>query len=301
MKDELLRACSLVRFWPDGSIDERLASWIGCPDLSPHLRGELLRFLWERTPNRGAAVLRHARDTAGLVPVVRRFLVKEAHRLRGSERDFLEWATAQDADPVVSYYAVQSWESLGEDSLAWRRRLKGFAQSDDPFLRLHAVAALSRRGETSRMGEVVDTVSTADHVCVRAEALRILGELDVRQHRALLHRAVMEEPARFGSEHPERRMACGRAAFEEAGTGLMRLGPPDALTELIQCYLVFPGLHNPHQLSIAFQALMKSGEAAETADRLFEPRWRRCRGEASQQDWPDLLLAERRWGSRRTG
>ena len=78
----------------------------------------------------------------------------------------------------------------------------------------------------------------------------------------------------------------------------MRLGPPDALTELIQCYLVFPGLHNPHQLSIAFQALMNSGEAEETADRLFEPRWRRCRGEESQQDWPDLLLAERRWGSR---
>jgi hypothetical protein len=219
---------------------------------------------------------------------------KDGHRLRGSERDFLDWATAPDADPLIRYYATQAWDNLNEDSPAWRRRLEGFTRRDDPFMRLHALAALSRRGDAGRLAEVVEAAWSAEHVCVRAEALRILGELDATRHRALLHRAMMEpQTARC-----ENGQAGHRAAFNEARRGVMRLDQPEALTELIQCYLAFPGLQNPGEIKRMIETLMNSGEVEELGYPPFEARWGRCRGERALHDWPDLLNAERRSGNR---
>jgi hypothetical protein len=237
--------------------------------------------------------LRLARDDAGFIPVVRHFLGREAHRLRAHEPEFLEWATAQDADPMIRYYALQWGENLREDSLAWQRRLAGFAQSEDPYLRLHALAALSRRGEPARIAEIIHTATTADHLCVRAEALRILAETDARQHRPLLHQAMLEQTARCDR-------GGHRAVFEEAWRGLMRLDPPEALTELLQLSLALPGLQ-PRQESDLFQALLSVGEAKEIVDQLFEPRWWRCGAHREPHDWVDLPDAERRLRSHRLG
>jgi hypothetical protein len=217
-------------------VDDRLACWIGCPDLSPRLRGEWLRGLWARNRDRAAAVLRLAQANEEFMPVVRRFMAMDGHRLRASEREFLDWATAQEAEPLIRYAAAQAWDHLNDDSLAWRRRLEGFTRGDDPYLRLRALASLSRRRDSARLAEIIETASSADHVCERAEALRILGELDASRHRALLHRALMEPKTAVCESGRAGRMA----AFHEADRALMRLDQAEALTEVIQGYLALP-------------------------------------------------------------
>jgi hypothetical protein len=291
---ELLRTFSLVRSWPDSAVDDRLACWIGCPDLSPRLRGEWLRGLWARNRDRAAAVLRLAQANEEFMPVVRRFMAMDGHRLRASEREFLDWATAQEAEPLIRYAAAQAWDHLNDDSLAWRRRLEGFTRGDDPYLRLRALASLSRRGDSARLAEIIETASSADHVCERAEALRILGELDASRHRALLHRALMEPKTAVCESGRAGRMA----AFHEADRALMRLDQAEALTEVIQGYLALPGLHNPHQFKEVIEALMSGGEVTLSRYPVFDTRWGRCRGERAQDDWQDLLDTERRFGIR---
>jgi hypothetical protein len=119
---------------------------------------------------------------------------------------------------------------LGEQSSEWFERAEQLVDDAPAPVRLHAAAALVRHGQTSRLQEIVADATKSDDVRVRAEAIRVLGELDAEQNFAILRRAVLEDWEEFDHSFAP--------AAEEAALALARLSTPEALTALLQVSLV---------------------------------------------------------------
>ena len=102
---------------------------------------------------------------------------------------------------------------------------------NDP-VRLHALALLIRHGEKSRLSEIVSDATEANDVRVRAEAVRVLGELDAGRHHPILSQVILEDWEEFDGRHVP--------VAEEAAFGLARLGTPEALTAILQASLLGP-------------------------------------------------------------
>jgi HEAT repeat protein len=220
--------------WPDASVNARLASLCCCPDLHTVLRRELLEILWKREPALALMILRGAIGEPALLPLARWVLPCLCRSPRLEDREFYRWILQQEAHPVIRYHAVEALERLGEDGDVWRERLVGMARSPDPYLRVHALSALAQRGETAALARLEQIATRARHVCVRAEAIRVLGELDAARYLNLLRRALLEDHAMCGpcpSDLP---------AAEEAAIALCHLGTPEALTAVVHGYLTVP-------------------------------------------------------------
>ncbi len=226
------RALDFLAEWPDASVNSRIASLCACPDLHWLLRRELLEILWKRGSDLSLPLLRRAVEEPPLLPLARRLLPVMCRRPRREDREFFLWILDQEAHPVLFYHAVEALERLGEDDGSWRERLNRMTWSRDPYLRVRALGSLARRGAAASVPKLEQIARNARHVCVRAEAIRVLGELDAAQHLDLLRQALLEEHSR--SSHFD------LPAAEEAALALSRLGTPEALTALVCGYLTVP-------------------------------------------------------------
>src|SRR5207247_2004496 len=219
---------------PDGSVNTRIASLICCPDLHLVLRRELLDVLWRREPALALAILRRAIVEPALLPLAEWLLPYLSRRPRSEDGGFFRWILKQEAHPVARYRAVEALERLGQDGAAWRESLVGMARSPDPYLRVHTLGALARRGEATDLRKLEQIAWRGEHVCVRAEAIRVLGELDAARYLGLLRRTLLEDHAMCG------RCPSDLPAAEEAAIALSRLGIPEALTALARGCLAVP-------------------------------------------------------------
>jgi HEAT repeat protein len=228
------RALELLARWRDASANSRIASLCGCPDFHMVLRRELLEILWKRAPSLALVILRRAIVEPEFLPLAQWLLPCLCQRPRAEDREFFHWIIEQGTDPGVRYRAVEALERLGEDGVEWRQRLAGMTRSRDPYLRVRALGALARRGEMGSLKKVQQIARRAEHVCVRAEAIRVLGELDAERYVDLLTRALLEDHAGCGPCPSE------LSAAAEAAIALSRLGTPEALTALVRGNLTVP-------------------------------------------------------------
>jgi len=142
-------------------------------------------------------------------------------------------------------------------------------RSQDAYLRVHVLGALARRGELPYLSALEEIARRAEHVCVRAEAIRVLGELGAARYLGLLSRAVLEDHATCGpcpSDLP---------AAEEAAIALSQLGTPEALTALVGGCLTVPDQDLPSWIG---DWLGRADDRQE--ERLMERRgrcWGLCR------------------------
>jgi HEAT repeat protein len=282
--DEASRAFQLLLDWPSAEMNERITSMLCCPDLDQRLRGDLLHLLRKRDPRRAAAVMRLAMTDSSFIPLFRRILTQTPPHTLSEDRDLLRWGVKQEIDAVVRYHAVYALETLGEDTPDWRQRLNALTWDADPYLALHAAAALVRRGHGSLLPRIEEGARNAEHVCVRAEAVRILGELDAERFLPFLHRSLLEDHE-----------ACGLCpydypVFEEAAPALARVGTPQALTALIQSYLIAPGLGGRGPLHNYLSWLLEPSDWDGEERYFLDPgRWQRCRLEKAAGRWDSPL------------
>jgi hypothetical protein len=228
------RALDFLAQWPDASPNARIASLIGCPDLQMVLRRELLDVLWKREPALALAILRRAVVEPALLPLAEWLLPWVCRRPRPEDGEFFRCILKQEAHPVVRYHSVKALERLGEHGIAWWESLARMTRSRDPYLRIRALGALARRGEATHLHKLERIAKKAKHVCVRAEAIRVLAELDAASYVGLFRRALLEDHAMCGhcpSDLP---------AAAEAAIALSRLGTPEALTALVRGCLTVP-------------------------------------------------------------
>jgi hypothetical protein len=228
------RALDFLARWPDASANSRIASLVCCPDLHVVLRRELLDLLWKREPAQAVLILRRAVVEPAFLPLAEWLLPCLCRRPRQEDREFFRWVMAQQTHPMVRYRAVEALERLGEEGAAWRERLARMGTSRDPYLRVHALGALARRGEAMSLRKLEQIARRAEHVCVRAEAIRVLGGLDAARYLPLLSRALLKDHAACGPCPAE------LPAAEEAAIALSRLDTPEALTALARGCLTVP-------------------------------------------------------------
>jgi HEAT repeat protein len=228
------RACELLGKWPGESVEARVRSLCLCPDLHRSVSFDLRHVVWDRLWRRArgeALVAAQALSENGERHWAERAVAGMDRHPRPEDRDFLLWASRRRSTRM-RYKAIQGLEELGEDSILWRKRLKTLSRSRHPAVRLHATAALVRRGDDSRLPEITRDATTDADVRARAEALRVLGELDAGRHFELFRHALLHDHESFGTFY--------MPAAEEAALALARLATPDALTALIQAALVGP-------------------------------------------------------------
>jgi HEAT repeat protein len=230
------RLMNLLRTWPEDEIESRLCSLFLCPNLEPDTRERLFRVLWERYRARVGPLVHAAAQDLGAPALARTHhdLERMATEPCPADREFLRWAAEQDPEPwpALRYLAVQALEALGERSDGWQQRLLELSRDVNPFVRLQAMAALVRRGDERYSPQIVRDAVEAKAVCVRAEALWILGELDAKQHFDLLRTALLNDHEEF--------TRCDAVAAQEAALALVRLGTPEVMTALIRSFLVAP-------------------------------------------------------------
>jgi hypothetical protein len=236
---EFLRMVSLMTEWPGAGARERIRSLFCDPEIDTEVRWEFCYNLWEeRRAELLERVLAAARE-AGDLTLAERVLRWVVDDPRPQDRELLQWAAWHEGRPMLTYWALRGLEALGEESTAWRERLETLSRSDEPLLRLQATAALVRRGDDTRLPEIVRDATEAEDACVRGEAVRMLGTLDAAQHLSLLERALWEQSPVFIPE-PEDGPSAFLPAAEEAALALARLRTPEALTALLQAYLRLP-------------------------------------------------------------
>jgi hypothetical protein len=234
--DRLRQVIRLLEKWPNAGIHERLCSLAACPDLHFLVRHDLGRVLWERLWEQdrlqALAVAMQAADRASDFSLAHSALLRIADDPDPGHRDFLLWVTAQQEEPQFRYEGLQALEMLGEDSSAWRERVNELSRDENPLIRLQATAALVRRGDATRLDQVIRDATEVNDVLVRAEALQVLGELDAERHVALFRHALLEDHELWDDHYAP--------AAEEAAYVLACLGTVEALTALIQGCLVAP-------------------------------------------------------------
>jgi HEAT repeat protein len=232
--DELWRTFNLLEKWPGEEVNARIQSLYQCPDVDRSLKRKLRYVIWDRlwkqSPLEALAAARQAAE-AGDDHWAQLATNRMGRHPRPEYRDSLLWAAGQDS-VRLRYTAVQALESLQEDSREWREQLIVLAGDPHPAVRLQATAALVRRGEDSRLTEIVREATTAEKVEVRAEALRMLGDLDAAQHFPLLRSALLDDHAVYDQYH--------LPAAEEAALALARLGTPAGLAALVRAALTGP-------------------------------------------------------------
>jgi hypothetical protein len=226
------RLMYLLERWPDADTAYRLDALFLCPDLHPDLRQQLFYALGNRRRDRigpMALALTSQAEDQSLLQHVLRWMAGDP---RAADREFLYWAIGQTDKPEFRYLALQVLERLGEDSAEWRLRLEELVRDKAPLVRIEATAVLVRRGEEHLLPSLVREATDAEEVCVRAEALRILGELDAGRHAGLLRRALFEDHGAIDGPYGP-----SAPAVEEAALVLIELGTPEALTAVIRSYL----------------------------------------------------------------
>jgi len=263
-----LRALRLLAHCQGANADARISSLVCCPDIDWRLRERLLEIVWERDPAE-FTMIAHAATHPGNRALARCVLRWMSQEPRAADTDFLLWATDQQTDAEFRYRAVELLEMRGENSPAWQQRLEGLSRDSDPFVRLQAVGALVRRGDASRLAEVVHAATNAKDVCVRAEAVRVLEELDPASHFPILRNALLEDHEDWDGYFTP--------VAEEAAFALARLGTPDAVAVLAQGYLLAPGNPIWDALDDYLAVLLDRLEGRERPLDLFPNIWRRCR------------------------
>jgi hypothetical protein len=267
----LKRVLDLLDSWPGSRGKERVAALFCCPDLKS-IRRNLFDFLWAHDRDRVASyvlsVTKRLRDHSIAGTALDWMAVDPC----AADREFLLWAsTSRTAE--FRYHAIQGMEALGEESLLWQQRLEELPRDRYPYVRLHAAGALARRGDASRLAEILREAREAKDVCVRAEAVRVLGEMDAKAHFSLLRQA-------FVSDHEEHEYpgfgALHTPVAEEAGLALARLGTPEAMTALIQAYVVTPGLLWS-SLATYLDAIVRRLEGHDEPIEPYEFGWRHRR------------------------
>jgi hypothetical protein len=232
--DELWRTLDLLEKWPGEEVNARIQSLYHCPDVHHRLKFNLRRVIWKRLWKQSrleALVAAREAGESGDDHWAKLAAIGMERHPRPEYREFLLWAAGQDSIRL-RYTAVQALETLQEDGCEWREQLTELVRDPHPAVRLHATAAFVRRGEEPRLPEIVQDATAAQEVEVRAEALRMLGELDAAQHFPLLRRALLDDHAEYDRHY--------LPAAEEAALALARLGTPEALAALIQAALVGP-------------------------------------------------------------
>jgi hypothetical protein len=282
--EEASRALQLLLEWPSSEVNERIASILCCPDMDHRLRGDLLQILRRRDPSGARVVMRRAMTDSTFIPLLRRIVTQDPPQTLSEDRDLLLWGVQQEGDPVLRYHAVYVLEALGEDTPEWRQSLRALTRDADPYLALHASAALVRRGDDALLPRIEAAAGNAEHVCVRAEAVRILGELDAERFLPLLHRSLLEDHERCGLcpyDYP---------VFEEAAPALARVGTSRALTALLQGYLIAPGLDGRGLMHNYLCWGLGLSDWKEEEPYFVSPgRWQRCRLEQAEDHWHSPL------------
>lgn len=242
---EIPWAIWLLQHWPSASVDQQLASMLGCPDLHREVRRFLQDIfcerLWLFARDRAAETFSEwlGQIDAETAATLRPELIEDAVRRAGSEpiqsdRNLLLWSCEQD-DPGFIFWGIQGLEQLGEDGPDWWQHLEEWAGCDDSSVALLASGALLKRGDAHWLERVVRSACVqsvgqrdphSDHE--RGLALRVLGEIDPAAHVSLFSSAIMEAKEPDANDSPD----------QEAAFALARLGTPEALTLLVQSYFV---------------------------------------------------------------
>src|SRR5262249_9262132 len=157
-----------------------------------HLRNVIWHRLWRDDPAQAMAVAQAEPTHRGTYFRARSILGSTRDAPEPQDREFLMWAGAQK-DVECRYQALQALEKLGEDSDECRQRLGAMLEDLNLYVRLNAAAALAKRDDEIRHAEVVHQATTAAEVCVRGEAIRLLGEVDAERHLAHLRHALLQD------------------------------------------------------------------------------------------------------------
>ncbi len=231
----------------------RLAHVLARHELDAPVAELVARAAW---PGAGASLARWAATRArrGFDTATDAVLRQASARPRGGARSLLHAALANDA-PWRRYAAVVGLDALGERGDAWAERLRALLDeaalrahgaalgvhgraasggeeeegAGDAFVALRAAAALARLGEKAALARLAHAAEHAPTVCLRAEALRWLGELAPEAHLARLEAALVDDAASYADYDTP--------AQEEAAYVLARLATPPAMTALVRGYL----------------------------------------------------------------
>jgi hypothetical protein len=102
---------------------------------------------------------------------------------------------------------------------------------------------------------------------VRAEAMRVLGEIDAKAHFKLLRHTLLDDHQEDSMYFP---------AAEEAGLALAHLGTPEAMSALIRAYVVAPG-SLWSSLATYLDTIARRLEGHDEPIQPYEFGWRRRR------------------------
>jgi HEAT repeat protein len=261
----LKRALYLLESWPNPHRNDRVAALFCCPDLKS-IRRDLFDFLWTHDRDRVAAyvfsVTKRQRDHSIAGTALEWMAVDPC----AADRELLLWAITRRTTEF-RYLAIQGLEKLGEDNSLWRQRLEELTRDSSPFVRLHATGALARRGDTAGLAEILREAREAKDVCVRAEAMRVLGEIDAKAHFKLLRHTLLDDHQEDSMYFP---------AAEEAGLALAHLGTPEAMSALIRAYVVAPG-SLWSSLATYLDTIARRLEGHDEPIQPYEFGWRRRR------------------------
>lgn len=176
-------------------------------------------------------------------------MLEQGGCLEAADRGFLFWASRQRL-PMFRYVAVVGLDELKEDSPEWRQRLYELARDRSPVVRVVAWSAVARRGDESCVPPLTRIATRARNVRLRAEVLRVLGDVDAARHLHVLQRALLSDHAEVDRDMP---------AAREAAAAFIRLGTPEAFTILIRA-----GLSGPSDLWwLVMEGLSKCAPFAE--------------------------------------
>jgi HEAT repeat protein len=251
--------------WPNLGAIERIRSLFCCPDIDTEVRWEFCYYLWDEHRDAVVSLALSAAQQARDLELAARVARWAHEEPRATDRELLWWAAWQDTEWQLPYWALQGLERLGEDSQPWRQRLDTLSRSESPFVRLQAAGALVRRGNGSRLTEIVRDATEAEDACIRGEAIRVLGELGSEEYLPLFERALWADepvfvcyldPYEEDPEWRERSRTSYLPVGEEAALALARLGTPGAMTTLIHAFLLLPPREVRLQIEFHLDTLM---------------------------------------------
>ncbi len=232
---EALHRLRPLKHWHEPEVDPWLSGHFMDARLHSQLRFWLFVFLWFRNRSLSASTLATVLRTRDY-ELARTFLPWVARDPEAGDADLLREAFRPEHPQMLRYYGLCGLDRLGEDSPGWREMLGGLARDESlkVWLSRRALGALARLGDVDARDRLTRFAVEEPDLRVRAEALRLLGEVAPETAHPLMVTALQNRGPEY--EPPEVRWPCTPLA-EEAALFLAHDPSPTVRTLLLRAYV----------------------------------------------------------------